>query len=86
MIFIKKLKKILKLDFDTLNHKSDRLLRKGKKRNWINDRSIRWKIMTKFFGLRVKNYSYLIADSSEDKKAKSTKKIIIKSKLNFENY
>ena len=42
--------------------------------------------MTKFFGLRVKNDSYLIADNSEDKKAKSTKKCIIKSKLKFENY
>ena len=31
------------------------------------------KIMAKFVGLRVKPYSYLIDDGSEDKKAKGTK-------------
>ena len=44
------------------------------------------KIMTKFFGLRAKPYSYLIDQSSEDKKAKGTKKCVIKRKLKFENY
>ena len=34
--------------------------------------------MTKFIGLRAKTYSYLIDDGSEDKKAKSTKKYVIK--------
>ena len=43
------------------------------------------KIMTKFVGLRAKTYSYLIDDSSEDKKAKDTKSVI-KRKLKFENY
>ena len=42
-------------------------------------------IMTKFAGLRAKTYSYLIDDSSEDKKAKDTKSVI-KRKLKFENY
>ena len=42
--------------------------------------------MAKFVGLRAKTYSYLIGDSSEDKKAKSTKKCVIKRKLKFENY
>ena len=32
------------------------------------------KILTKFVGLKVKTYSYLIDDGSEDKKAKSKKK------------
>ena len=38
--------------------------------------------MTKFFGLRAKTcrYSYLIDDGSEDKKAKVTKKFVIKKK------
>ena len=31
------------------------------------------KIMKKFVGLRAKTYSYLIDDSSEDKKGKVTK-------------
>ena len=44
------------------------------------------KIMTKFVGLRAKTYSYLIDDASEDKKAKGTKKCVIKRKLKFENY
>ena len=44
------------------------------------------KIMIEFVGLRAKTYSYLIDDSSEDKKAKGTKKCVIKRKLKFENY
>ena len=39
----------------------------------------------KFVGLRAKAYIYLIDDSSEDKKAKDTKKCVIKRKLEFEN-
>ena len=33
------------------------------------------KIMTKFVGLKAKTYSYLIDDSSEDRKAKGTKSV-----------
>ena len=40
----------------------------------------------KFVGQRPKTYSYLIDDSSEDKKAKVTKKCVLKRKLKFENY
>ena len=43
------------------------------------------KTITKFVGLRAKTYSYLIDDGSEDKKAKGTKKCVIKRKLKFEN-
>ena len=43
------------------------------------------KIM-KFVPLRAKTYSYLIDGGSEDKKAKGTKKCVIKRKLKFENY
>ena len=42
--------------------------------------------MAKFVGLRIKIYSYLIYDGSEDKKAKGTKKCLIKRKIKFENY
>ena len=35
------------------------------------------KIIITFFGLRVKTYSYLIDDGSEDKKAKSIEKCVI---------
>ena len=44
------------------------------------------KIMTKFVGLIAKSYSYLIDDDNEDKKAKGTKRCVIKRKLKFENY
>ena len=45
---------------------------------------LREKIMTKFVGLKAKTYSYLIDDSSKDKKAKGTEKCVIKRKLEFE--
>ena len=44
------------------------------------------KNMTKFVGLKVKIYSYLIDYGSENKKAKGTKNCVIKRKLKFENY
>ena len=44
------------------------------------------KLMAKFVGLIARTYSYLIDDGSEDKKAKGTKKWVIKRKLKFENY
>ena len=44
------------------------------------------KIKMKFVGFREKMYSYLINDSSEDKKPRSTKKCVIKRKLKSENY
>ena len=43
------------------------------------------KVMTKFVGSRVKTYSYLIDDGSEDKKAKGTKMCVINRKLKSEN-
>ena len=44
------------------------------------------KIMTKFVGLRAKTYICLIDDGNKDKKAKNTRKCVIKRKLKFENY
>ena len=41
------------------------------------------KITTKFVGLRAKTYSYLTDDGSEVKKAKSTKKGVMKRKFKF---
>ena len=42
--------------------------------------------MKKSAGLRAKNYSYLIDEDSEEKKAKGRKKYVTKRKLKFENY
>ena len=44
------------------------------------------KIMKEFVGLRAKTYAYLMDDDSEHKKAKGTKKCVIKRRLIFENY
>ena len=59
--------------FDTSNYELDGPLAKGKN-------------MVKYFGLKAKTYSYLIDDSSEDKKAKATKMYVIERKLKFEYY
>ena len=44
------------------------------------------KIMKEFVALRAKTYAYLTNDDNEQKKAKGTKKRVIKPKLMFENY
>ena len=44
------------------------------------------KIMTQVVALRPKTYTYLMDDGSNHKKAKGTKKCVIKQKLVFENY
>ena len=42
--------------------------------------------MKKFFGLRARFYSYLIDNSSEDKKVKRRKMCVVKRKLKFKHY
>ena len=42
--------------------------------------------MKDFVGLRTKTYSYLKDNNNEDKKAKGTKKCVIKRKLKFQDY
>ena len=42
--------------------------------------------MKEFAGLRAKTYAYLMEDDSEKKKAKGTKKCVIKKRLMFKNY
>ena len=44
------------------------------------------KIMKEFCAPRAKTYAYLMDDDSEKKKAKGTKKCIIKRKIKFEDY
>ena len=44
------------------------------------------KIRTEFKALRPKTYSYLTDDNYENKKAKSTKKCVIKRKFTFEDH
>ena len=47
---------------------------------------LRGQIIIEFVGLRAKTYSYLRHDHSEHKKAKWTKKCVIKRELMFQNY
>ena len=42
--------------------------------------------MKELSALRPKAYAYLMDDDSEKKKAKGTKKCVIKRKIMFENY
>ena len=74
--------------FDTSNYELDKQFLKGKNEGTIGlmKDELDRKIMIQFFGLRAKIYSYLIPGSSEDEKAKGTKKCAIKRKLNFKNY
>ena len=44
------------------------------------------KVMTHFCALRAKTYSYLDYDGKEEKKAKGTKKCVIKKKIKFDDY
>ena len=44
------------------------------------------KIITEFAALRPKTYSYLMDDGNSDKKAKGTKKCVIKRRLKFNYY
>ena len=78
----------MKTRFDTSSYELDRPLPKGKNEKVIGliKDNLGGKIMTQFVGLRTNNYSYLIDDSSKDKKVKGTKTCAIKIKLKFQNY
>ena len=78
----------VKTRFDSSNYELNRLLPKGKNKKVIGlmKNELGGKTMTKFVELRTETYSYLIDDDSEDQKAKSTKKCVIKRKIKFENY
>ena len=74
--------------FDTSNYAIERRLLTGKNEKVIGlmKDELGRKIMTEFVVLRPKTYSYLTDDDSEDKKAKGTKKYMIKRRLKFEDY
>ena len=74
--------------FDTSNYDDNRPLPIGMNKKVIGLFKDEWgvKIITEFVGLRAKTYAYLMDDDSEHKKAKGTKKCVIKRMLMFENY
>ena len=74
--------------FDTSNRECNRPLPKGKNKKVIGlmKDELRGKIMTEFAALRPKTYSYLMDDGNSDKKAKGTKKCVIKQKHKLNDY
>ena len=74
--------------FDTSNYECNRPLPivKNKKIIELMKDELGGKIITEFVTLRPKSYSYLIDDGKEDKKAKGTKKCVIKRMIKFDDY
>ena len=76
--------------FDTSNYdKNDKRplpIGKNKKVPGLFKDELGENIITEVVALRPKSYAYLTYDGSDHKKAKGTKKCIIKQKLMFENY
>ena len=74
--------------FDTSNYEVDRPLSTGKNKKVIvlMKDELGGKIITEFVTLRPKTYSYLTDDCKEDKKAKGTKKCVIKRMTKFNDY
>ena len=74
--------------FDTSNYEVNRLLPMGKNKKVIGlmKDELGGKIIMEFVTLRPKTYSYLTDDGREDKKAKGTKKCIIKNMIKFNDY
>ena len=74
--------------FDTSNYEVNRPLPTGKNKKIIGlmKDELGEKIITKFVTLRPKAYSFLTDDGKEDKKAKGTKKCVIKKMIKFNDY
>ena len=74
--------------FDTSNYEVSRPLPMGKNKKVIGlmKDELGGKIIMEFVTLRPKTYSYLTDDSKEDKKAKGTKKCVIKKMIKFNDH
>ena len=74
--------------FDTSNYEVNRPLPTGKKKKVIGlmKDELGGKIITEFVTLRPKTYSYLTDGGKEDKKARGTKKCVIKKIIKFNDY
>ena len=74
--------------FDTSNYEVNRPLPKGKNKKIIGlmKDELGGKIITEFVTLRPKTYSFLTDGGKEDKKAKGTKKCVIKKMIKFNDY
>ena len=74
--------------FDTSNYEVKRPLPMGKNKKvfGLMKDELGGKIITEFATLRLKTYSFLADDGKEDKKAKGTKKCVLKKMLKFNDY
>ena len=74
--------------FDTANYEVNRPLPTGKNKKVIGlmKDELGGKIITEFVTLRPKTYSFLTDDGKADKKAKGTKKCVIKKMIKFNDY
>ena len=74
--------------FDTSNYEVNRPLPTGKNKKIIGlmKDELGGKIITEFVTLRPKTYSFLTDDGKEDKRAKRTKKCVIKKMIKFNDY
>ena len=74
--------------FDTSKYEVNRPLPTGKNKKVIGlmKDELGGKVITEFVALIPKTYSYLTDDCKEDKKAKGTKKCVIKRMIKFNDY
>ena len=74
--------------FGTPNYECDRPLPTGMNKKVIGliKDELERRVITEFVALRPKTYSYIADDCKEDKKAKGTKKCVIKRMLKFDDY
>ena len=86
--FYKEIANDIECKFDTSNYEVNRPLPMGKNKKVIGlmKDELGGKIITEFVTLRPKSYSYLTDDGKEDKKAKGTKKCVIKRMIKFNDF
>ena len=74
--------------FDTSNYEAERPLPIGKNKKVIGlmKNELGGEIITEFIALRPKTYFYLTDNDKIDKKAKGTKKCVIKKMIKFDDY
>ena len=86
--FYKDIANYVEKRFDTSNYEVDRPLPTGKNKKVIGlmKDELGGRIMMEFITLRPKAYTYLTDDGKEDKKAKGTKKCVIKRMIKFDDY
>ena len=86
--FYKDIANDVECQFDTSNYEVSRPLPTGKNKKVIGlmKDELGGNIITEFVTLRPKTYSFLTDDGEEDKKAKGTKKCVIKKMIKFNDY